>query len=80
MISIKDGEANFEIKKSEARVTTEAGPSEAAAPVSAEEKQATKPKISLWMLLGLIVIIAIVGVVFYFTQRGKVGSNKKYRP
>ena len=30
--------------------------------------------------LGLIVIIVIVGVVFYFTQRGKVGRNKKYRP
>ena len=42
--------------------------------------QVAKPKTSLWMLLGLIVIIAIVGVVFYFTQRGKVGSNKKYRP
>ena len=80
LTSIKDGEANFEIKKSEARVTTEAGPAEAVAPVSAGEKQAAKPKVSLWMLLGLIVIIVIVGVVFYFTQRGKVGSNKKYRP
>ena len=42
--------------------------------------QAAKPKVSLLMLLGLIVIIFIVGVVFYFTQRGKVGRNKKYRP
>ena len=42
--------------------------------------EAVKPKTSLWMLLGLIVIIVIVGIIFYFTQRGKVGSNKKYRP
>jgi len=80
LTAIKDGEANFEISKSEARVTTQAGPTGATAPISTGEKQAAKPKVSLWMLLGLIVIIFIVGIVFYFTQRGKVGSNKKYRP
>jgi len=77
--SIKNGEANYEIKKAEAKVPTKVTP--AVTPVVSGEEVTEKAKLNtLWITLAAIVIIIIAVGAYLLTRKSKVGRNKQYRP